>query len=179
MSGDGESATAATQADSLLVMGHIAGPYGVKGWLRVTPYTGELTALLEYSPWYLYREGEWKPVEVLQGKPHGKGLVVQLAECNDREQAAAMNGTQIAVYRSQLPDTAAGEYYWSDLIGLRVINSDGSLLGTVDHLIETGANDVLVVRGEQEYLVPFIAGQVIKSVDTVEQVIRVDWETDY
>ena len=179
MSGNGRSETGASQADSLLVMGHVAGPYGVNGWLRVTPYTGELTALLEYSPWYMQREGEWKPVEVLQGKAHGKGLVVQLAECSDRDQAAALGGTQIGVYRSQLPEAGAGEYYWDDLIGLRVINSDGTVLGTVHHLIETGANDVLVVRGEQEYLVPYITGQVIKAVDTVEQVIRVDWDTDY
>ncbi len=179
MSGNDSSASGASQADDLLVMGHLAGPYGVKGWLRVAPCTRELTALLEYSPWYLYRKGEWQPVELLQGKPHGKGLVVQLAECNNREQAAALSGTKIGVYRSELPDTAADEYYWSDLVGLRVINSDGSLLGTVDHLIETGANDVLVVRGEQEYLVPFITGQVIKSVDIGQQLIRVDWDTDY
>lgn len=179
MSGDEQSATDASQADSLLEMGHIAGPYGVRGWVRVTPYTEELTALLEYSPWYLYSQGEWQPVEVLQGKPHGKGLVVQLAQCTDREQAAAMSGTKIAVYRSQFPGTEAGEYYWSDLIGLQVINRDGTVLGTVDHLIETGANDVLVVQGEQEYLVPFISGQVIREVDIGKQIIRIDWDTDY
>jgi 16S rRNA processing protein RimM len=179
MAGNGSSASDERDTDTLLEMGHIAGPYGVKGWLRVVPYTEELTALLEYSPWYLYRQGEWTPVEPLQGKPHGKGLVVQLAECADREAAAALGGTKIGIYRSQLPDTAADEYYWSDLIGLRVINSDGTLLGTVDYLIETGANDVLVVRGEREYLVPYISGQVIKQVDIGQQLIRVDWDTDY
>jgi 16S rRNA processing protein RimM len=179
MSGDEQSTTGASQADSLMEMGHIGGPYGVKGWLRVVPYTAELAALLEYAPWYLCSKGEWKPVEVLQGKPHGKGLVVQLAQCNNREQAAALSGTKIGVYRSQFPDTKANEYYWSDLIGLQVINRDGTVLGIVDHLIETGANDVLVVKGEQEYLVPFISGQVIKEVDIGQQIIRIDWDTDY
>ncbi len=179
MSGDSSSAAGDSQADRPLVMGHIAGPYGVRGWLRVASYTAEPEALLDYMPWYLEQRGEWQPVEVLQGKAHGKGLVVQLAGCSDREQAAALGGTSIGIYRSQLPETSAGEYYWNDLVGLRVINSDGTELGTVDYLIETGANDVLVIRGAQEYLVPFISGQVIKEVDLDGKLIRVDWDTDY
>lgn len=160
-------------------MGQIAGPYGVRGWLRVTPYTEEADALLDYDAWYLERHGEWQAVEVVQGKLHGKGLIVQLAECSDREQAAALGGVKIGIYRSQLPETAADEYYWNDLIGLRVLNSDGTELGRVDYLIETGANDVLVIKGEQEYLVPFIIGEVIREVDLEGKLIRVDWDTDY
>ncbi|MGB5306099.1 MAG: ribosome maturation factor RimM [Gammaproteobacteria bacterium] len=162
-----------------LVMGRIAGPFGVKGWLRVTPFTETPDSLLEYSNWYLRRQGAWQPVEIIDGRRHGKGLVIQIAACTDRDAALEMTGTDIGVYREQLPETGTDEYYWNDLLGLRVINGAGAVLGTVDHLIETGANDVLVIKGEQEYLVPYIRPQVIKSVDLEAREIRVDWDPDY
>ena len=168
-----------TQADDLLVMGRIAAPYGVKGWLRVTPFTETPENLLEYTPWYLGRQDEWREARLLEGKPHGKGLVVRLEGCTDRDAAAALSGTDIAVYRSQLPDTQENEYYWSDLIGLQVVTIDGRTLGRVDHLLETGANDVLVIRGERERLVPFVQGEVIRSIDLHNGEIRVDWDPDF
>ncbi len=163
----------------MLVMGRIAGPYGVSGWVRITAYTEQPAGLLDYVPWYLGRPGDWQSVDVLQARAHGKGLVAQLAGCADRDAALALTGTEIGVYRSQLPPAGADEYYWSDLIGLQVITREGRVLGTVDHLLETGANDVLVIGGEREYLVPFIPGQVIESVDLDNRIIRVDWDTDY
>lgn len=166
-------------ADRLLVMGHIAGPYGVKGWVRVIPYTDTRDALLDYPTWQLHSGDGWQAVSVLQGKPHGKGLVVQLDGYADRDAAATLSRAEVGVWRSELPATGRDEYYWSDLIGLQVVTLDGTVLGNVDHLIETGANDVLVVRGEQECLVPFIQGQVIKSVELDAGLIRVDWTTDY
>jgi len=118
-------------------------------------------------------------VEVLQGRPHGKGLVVQLAGCDDRDAAALLTGSDIGIYREQLPAAADDEYYWSDLLGMQVTTTGGAVLGVVDHLIETGANDVLVIRREREHLVPFITGQVIKSVDLEAREIRVDWDPDF
>jgi 16S rRNA processing protein RimM len=165
--------------DELLVMGQIASPFGVKGWVRVNAYTAMADNLLDYSPWYLNLQGAWQATEPVAGRPHGKGLVVQLKECHDRDAAAALTGTDIGVYRSQLPPAGADEYYWSDLIGLQVVTREGQVLGVVDHLFETGANDVLVVKGEQEYLVPFIKEQVIESVDLESRIIRVDWDPDF
>ena len=160
-------------------MGRIAAPYGVKGWVRVVTFTEAAENLLSYSPWYLGRNAQWREVRVLDGREHGKGLVVRLQGIDDRDAAAAMSGTDVGVYRSQLPPPDAGEYYWSDLVGMQVFTLQDKLLGVVDHLIETGSNDVLVIRGERECLVPFIRGQVIRSVDLQAGVIRVDWDPDY
>ena len=104
---------------------------------------------------------------------------MQLKNCNDRDAAALLTGTEIGVYRSQLPVVESNDYYWSDLMGLQVVTSSGRVLGRVDHLIETGANDVMVVKGAQECLVPYIKGQVIESVDLEAGEIRVDWDPDF
>jgi 16S rRNA processing protein RimM len=165
--------------DDVLVMGRIASPYGVKGWVRINSFTSVPDSLLDYTPWYLNQRGQWQAVELLAGKRHGKGLVVHLKSCDDRDAAAALTGTDIGVYRSQLPPADEGEYYWSDLVGLQVINLRDQVLGVVDHLFETGANDVMVVKGEQECLVPYIQGQVIESVDLDKGMIRVDWDPDF
>jgi len=165
--------------DELLVMGRIASPFGVKGWLRVNAFTAQPDNLLDYTPWYLKLPGGWQAIEPLAGRHHGKGLVVRLKDCNDRDTAAALAGTDIGVYRSQLPPVDRDEYYWSDLIGLQVITVGDRLLGVVEQLFETGANDVMVVKGEQEHLVPFVTGQVVESVDLEKRIIRVDWDPDY
>ena len=165
--------------DEMLVMGRIASPFGVKGWLRVNAFTAVADTLLDYSPWYLKLKGQWQAVEPLAGRHHGKGLVVQLKTCHDRDAAAALTGTDIGIYRSQLPPVATDEYYWSDLIGMQVITNDDQVLGVVDHLLETGANDVIVVKGAHEYLVPYIRGQVVISVDLETRIIRVDWDPDF
>jgi len=165
--------------DDVLVVGRIASPFGVRGWLRINAFTAVAESLLEYSPWYLKVKGQWQAVEPLAGRHHGKGLVVQFKDCHDRDAAAALTGTDIGIYRSQLPPVDADEYYWSDLMGMQVITKDDQVLGVVDHLLETGANDVIVVKGEQEHLVPYIKGQVVKSVDLEARIIRVEWDPDY
>ena len=165
--------------DEVLVMGRIASPFGVRGWLRVNAFTALADNLLDYSPWYLKLKGQWQAIEPLAGRHHGKGLVVQLKTCHDRDAAAALTGTDIGIYRSQLPAVEADEYYWSDLMGMQVVTNDNQVLGVVDHLLETGANDVIVVKGEHEYLVPYIKEQVVKSVDLEARIIRIDWDPDF
>ena len=165
--------------DDVLVMGRIASPYGVKGWVRINTFTADPGNLLDYSPWYVQQRGQWQVIEVLAGRQHGKGLVVHLKSCNDRDAAAALTGTDIGIYRSQLPAAAADEYYLSYLVGLKVITTCDRVMGVVDHLFETGANDVMVVKGEQECLVPYIPGQVVESVDLENSMIRVDWDPDF
>ena len=160
-------------------MGRVTGPYGVNGWVRVISYTEPPEELLGYSPWYLQRSGDWQATRVQEARTHGKGLVVRFPDCRDRDHAQEMAGSDIGIYRSQLPETGEDQYYWCDLLGLQVITLDDTPLGVVDHLIETGSNDVLVVRGDRERLVPFIPGQVVDAVDLVAGEIRVDWDPDF
>lgn len=164
-----------------ILAGRVAGAHGVKGWLKVESYTEPLEALLDYQPWLVTKSGTAPPArfEVVQGRAAGRSLVVELRGVADRDDAVALRGAEIFIAREQLPELAADEYYWADLQGLRVINSAGVELGVVDHLLETGANDVLVVRGAREHLVPFIRQQVIKKVDLQAGVIEVDWDPDF
>jgi 16S rRNA processing protein RimM len=117
---------------------------------------------------------------VTDGRAHGKGVVAQLAGYADRELARELIGADIAVERAQMAAPAANEYYWTDLIGAAVVNRDGVEFGRVDHLLETGANDVLVIRGERgETLVPFVAGRYVLEVDLGRKRILVDWGSDW
>ena len=135
---------------------------------------------MHYRTWYLQqRDGGWQAFSLLEGRQQGKGVVAHLQDCEDRDQAQALMGREIGIRRDQLPATAPGEYYWSDLEGLKVITLEGDALGSVDHLIETGANDVLVVKGERERLIPFISEQVIVAVDLEAGEIQVDWDKDF
>jgi len=157
-------------------LGRVGGPYGVRGWVRIVSGTQPPEQILEYSPWLLERNGEWRPFEVVSGRVHGKGLVVQLAGCSDRDLAATLTGAEIAVPRTALAELTADEYYWADLVGLAVVTTEGIDLGTVDHLIETGANDVLVVRGDRERLIPFTPGHAVVEVDMAQRRLTVAWD---
>ncbi len=165
--------------EPLVPVGRISGVYGVKGWVRIYSYTGPRDNILQYNPWQIQLPGGWQSVELLEGKTHGKGVIAHLAGCHDRDAAARWIGSEIAIRRSQLPAAPAGEYYWSDLIGLRVITEAGEELGTVDHLLETGANDVLVVQGERERLIPYVMGKVVTEVNLETGELHVDWDPEF
>jgi 16S rRNA processing protein RimM len=166
------------QSDELTVMGHVGVPFGVRGWVKVHVHTERSDSLLDYPAWWLGRNGQWREYVVLGCEVHSKALVAHLAGSNDREAAIALRGCEVAVPRKDLPPVAANEYYWADLIGLKVVNTEQQELGRVAELLETGANDVLVVRGERERLIPFVA-QVVLEVDQAAGMIRVDWGLDY
>ena len=159
-------------------MGRIVGLFGVRGWVKVFSYTDPREAILSYEGWLLGRKGDWKPAEVAEGQRHGKSVIAHFVGVDDRDRAAALVGSEIAVLREALPETAEGQYYWLDLIGLRVMHRDGTDLGEVRSMLQTGANDVMVVQGEQERLIPFVKNEVVISVDMVERIINVDWEWD-
>ncbi len=163
-------------------MGRVTAPFGVKGGVKVYALTAQLGNLLDYPVWWLGHEGEWLEMRVAVARVHGKTLVAQLAGIEDREAAVALKGLEVAVPRSQLPAAAQGEFYWADLIGLRVVNAEQHEFGQVVRVMQTGANDVLVVAGgngnERETLIPFIAGA-IQQVDPAAGVISVDWGKDY
>ena len=158
----------------MLVVGHISGLYGVRGWVKVFSQTEPRDNILSYQPWYL--GGSHKPQRLVEGRRHCKGLVARLEGCEDRDQAATLVGQQVAVRRDQLPPPAAGEFYWTDLEGLAVETVGGAILGRVDRLFSTAANDVLVVTGDRDRLLPFVWDQVVKDVDLDLGRIRVDWD---
>ena len=161
-----------------VVLGRISGFFGVRGWVKVYSYTKPRDAVLQYRRWLLSCNDEWEPVTVGEGRRHGKTIIVRIDGIDDRDAAAALIGCDIGVDRDELPETGAGQYYWSDLEGLLVIRQDGTEIGRVAYLLETGANDVMVIEGEQEILVPFVKDEVVLDVDLEGGVIRVDWEWD-
>ena len=165
-------------AERLVVMGRVVAPYGVNGWIRIQPFTQESRGLLDYSLWQVGREGAWHLRSVESAKVHGATVVAKLAGITDRDQAAVLQGMRVAISRDAFPDAATGEFYWADLVGLKVVNTAGVELGAVSRVFETGANDVLVVEGERERLLPFIE-TVVRQVDIAGGSITVDWEADY
>lgn len=160
-----------------MIVGRVVGLFGVRGWVKVYSYTRPPEALLGYGTWQLEVRGEWQTRAVAEGRRQGRGLVARLAGFEDRDAAATLVGAVIAVSASQLPARAEGEYYWAELEGLRVVNLAGQELGRVSHLFETGANDVLVVRGERERLIPF-GKRIVRDVDLEAGTIRVDWDAE-
>jgi len=168
-----------TEADKLVVMGRIVAPYGVKGWVKVLPDTETIDSLLSYKTWQIGRGDDWRNIKLKSGKVHNEVLLIKLEGINDRDAAFACKGLQVAVPRSVLPvldDT--NEVYWSDLIGLAVRNQQGVDFGKIADVFETGANDVLVVKGERERLIPF-AEQTVVEVNVEQQTMLVDWDADY
>jgi 16S rRNA processing protein RimM len=161
-----------------VVLGRISGLFGVTGWVKVYSYTEPREAVLEYRRWLLSGKDGWREVTVAEGQRHGKMIIARIDGYVDRDQAAELMGTEIAVPRDELPEAEEGRFYWSDLEGLRVVHRDGTELGKVAYLLETGANDVMVVQGEQERLIPFVMGEVILEVDLANGRIDVDWEWD-
>lgn len=159
-------------------MGRIIAPYGIRGWVRIETYTAATEGLLDYRVWWLERKGIWQEERVEEARVHGNSVVAKLEGCSDRDAAAMLKGADIAVSRSVLPDASPGEFYWADLIGLKVTNEQAQDLGVVARMLETGANDVLVVEGERERLIPFIQ-EVVRQVDFAAGVITVAWDATY
>mgnify|MGYP005751791881 CR=1 FL=1 len=160
-------------------VGEITGVFGIRGELKLRSHTDPPLAIGRYRPWTLRLRG----VETLLSKPklrpHGKGLLLTLEQVTDRDAAEAWVGAEVWVPRSALPAPAKDEFYWVDLEGLEVITLDGVALGRVSHLFSTGANDVVVVRGERERLVPFVRPQVIRDIDLAAGRMTVDWDPDF
>lgn len=164
----------------MIVMGKIVAAQGIQGWVKVQAFTEYLDALLDYPSWFLARTAQpWREMNVVEGKPHNKVLVARLEGVDDRTAAEKLRGMLVAIPRSRLPAAGEDEYYWSDLICMRVENLQGEVLGSVDHLLDMGANDILVVVNEGvEILIPFLA-HVVQQVDREARMIRVDWQADY
>lgn len=169
--------------ENLTIVGKFGSSYGIRGWLRVFSFTQFPENIFDYVPWYIQRAGVWQEVVVESYKPHNQDMIVKIQGVDDRDDANALTNIEIFVDMQKFPELGEGDFYWKDLIGCRVKNINGYDLGQVTELMETGSNDVLVVKanlkdafGATERLIPFVEGQFIKKVDLSAKIIEVDWD---
>ncbi|CAA0113739.1 Ribosome maturation factor RimM [BD1-7 clade bacterium] len=170
-------------SDAYLVVGKVIGYYGLQGWVKVKSFTQPEDNILSYQDCFIKQDGQWQPAQIAAGKLHGKGLVMKFRDSDDRTAAENLGKCEIAVLSTALPELAADDYYWHELLGLEVRLGD-QLLGKVSHLLETGANDVLVVKpcagsiDDRERLLPY-RPEVILAVDLEASSMSVDWDPDF
>ena len=163
-----------------ILLGRVYGAFGVKGEAKLESWTEPRIAIFRYQPWILRdAQGGERVLDGARGRETNKGLVAAFPEFADRDAAESLRGSELWVPRSALPPPKPGEYYWVDLEGLRVVNIEGADFGTVSHLFSTGANDVLVARGDRERMIPFLEPDYITSVDFDAGVVTVDWDADF
>ena len=168
------------------VVGKLGSTYGIRGWLRIYSSTEQAESIFEYRPWFLKIKGAWQPTELENWRHHNHEIIVKLKGVDDREAAQILANIEIGVDLSVFPELEEGDYYWHDLIGCSVVNLQGYTMGTVTEMMETGSNDVLVVKanvkdafGKQERLIPFLYEQVVKRVDLTTKTIEVDWDAGF
>ena len=171
-----------SHASDNVVIGKIGAPYGVKGWVKIHSFTQQLDTVFSYQPWVIGKHS----VTVDQWRVQGKAFVAKFEGVDDREAADALKNLEITIDAGLLPDLGEEEFYWRDLQGMRVVNTKGYDLGTVQDVFNTGANDVLQVKanpkdafGQRERLLPFVFDEVIHKVNTEEKVITVDWDPGF
>jgi 16S rRNA processing protein RimM len=164
----------------MILLGRVHGAFGIRGELKLESFTDPEAAIFRYQPWLLRdAQGRERELAGVRGREGAKGLVATFPGIEDRDAAEALRGAELYAPRSVLPPPKPGEYYWVDLEGLRVLNLDGADFGTVSHLFSTGANDVLVARGDRERMIPFLEPDYIRSVDFESGVVTVDWDADF
>ena len=168
-----------TDTQNRVAMGYIKGVFGIKGWLKIAANTEYSDSLLDYPEWQLVKDGKTVSVTLEAGKVVNGELQVKFEGINDRDLAFSLRGYTIEIPREAFAPTEEGEYYWADLVGMTVVNKDHTVLGKVSNLMETGANDVLVVNGKYgQILIPFVS-QYVETVDTSSKTITADWGLDY
>ena len=166
-------------------LGSINGSHGIRGWVRVFSHTDPMEAILDYSPWVLRKGREVKEVTVSEGRLSGKRLIARLADVESRDIADALIGYEIHVAQEALLELERGNYYWFQLEGLAVRNREGTVFGRIDHMLETGANDVMVVKptessiDNQDRLIPYVMEEVVAEVNQEAGEVVVDWQVDY
>lgn len=174
-----------SESGELVTVGRITAVYGVRGWVKVHSFTDPMDNILQFQQWWLQGEKGWEPLTIDGGKRHGKGLIVHIKDVDDRDVAARFCQRDVAISRGEMPTLQEGEYYWHQLEGLRVVSQFGGAeydFGNVVRLMETGANDVLVVRGGadgRERLIPYIPGEYVTDIDLEAGVLTVDWDPEF
>ncbi|CAN5416919.1 ribosome maturation factor RimM [soil metagenome] len=163
-----------------VILGHVSKSHGIQGWVNIVSYTQPAESILQYQPWLLQLKNNWQTAVVINSRVHAKGVMVQFEDCNDRNQADTYHGAVIAVPREQLPILENNnEFYWDDLVGLTVITTEGIELGKVSYILETGSNDVLVIQGGKERMIPYLPDEVIQEVNLTSKQIIVAWDPEF
>jgi 16S rRNA processing protein RimM len=182
------SAPAQAVPDDLIQVGHITGAYGIRGGVRVTPYSMDADALLSVKTWWIDKPS-LRTVQVRNAKYHSGDVTATLVDVTDREAAEALKGAKVQVSRADFPELPEDEYYWTDLIGLDTVNLQGQALGKVTDMMHNGAQSILRITPvpdpnaapdakAPERLVPFV-DQYVKTVDLQARTITLDWGLDY
>ena len=166
--------------DKKIYLGKITGVHGIKGWLKIQSFSSPLENILNYPLWIINNRGQEGFYSVEQGRKHSNKILVKLEKIDDRTKAESFINSKIKIMRSDLPKLTNESYYWSDLKGLSVLNSKEKLIGIVDSLIETGANDVMVVNTtkDKRIIIPFVMNEIIKEVSIELNYVKVDWSID-
>jgi 16S rRNA processing protein RimM len=169
-----------------IILGKVGAVYGIKGWLKIHSFTDETEAILDYFPWSLKLGNNTQTVDITDWRKHNKVLIVKVAGIDDRDDAQALVGSEILTNEAALPELSQDDFYWRDLIGMSVVTNKGYDLGVVTDMMETGANDVLVVKAnlkdgfsKKERLIPYLFEQVIESVSIENKQICVDWDPGF
>jgi 16S rRNA processing protein RimM len=170
--------TIGSASDRVVVLGAIAGTFGVKGWVKIKSYTEPVENILDYEAWQLGRAGQWAPVTVEDVRVTDKGVLAKLEGLESPEEARLKVGLEIGVWRSQMPPPEPGEYYLSDLEGIEAFSPEGERLGRVDHFRSTPGGTVVVVKGEQEHWIPFVKDRIVKVELDANRVV-LDWSADW
>ena len=163
--------------DKKIYLGKITGVHGIKGWLKIQSFSSPPENILNYPSWIINNQGEEDFYSIEQGRKQNKKIVVKLENIDDRNTAESLINSKILILRSDLPKLSNENYYWSDLVGLSVLNSEEKVIGKIESLIETGANDVMVIitsKGER-VLIPFVMHEIIKEVNVDLNYIKIDW----
>jgi 16S rRNA processing protein RimM len=173
--------TRQSNPDSLIIMGHLGRSFGIHGWLHVYSFADTPTDLFNYNEWQIQHRGQWRSVAITDHQAHGNNFIVKLAGCDTPEAARLYANNPIAILKEQLPDLVQ-DYYWADLVGLQVTTIDGTELGIIDHLLETGSNDVMVIKpkdaNKRQYILPY-TDDVVKSIDLAHKQMVVDWDINF
>ena len=164
---------------NIINIGKISGVFGIKGWVKIFSFTHPKENIIKYSPWLLKKGTETKSVKPIDGALQNKAIIAQIQGVNNRNDAESLMGWDIFISPDQLPETAEDEYYWSDLIGLNVETIHGVQFGVVESLLETGANDVLIIQGDRERVIPFLQGSIIVDIDLNKKIMIVDWDPEF
>lgn len=165
--------------DNWIVVGRFGRPHGIKGFVTVHSFTEPRDNILRYTNWHISVNNQWQPIKLLCAEVQNKSIIAQIEGYPERETVARLTNIEIAVQKEQLEELQPGEYYWHQLIGMKVITTQGDVLGKVAELLPTGSNDVLVVEGEKRHLIPYLPGKFILDINDNQQLITVDWDVDF
>ena len=166
--------------DKKIYLGKITGVHGIKGWLKIQSFSSPPENILNYPSWIITNKGEEDFYSIEQGRKQNNKIVVKLEKIDDRNTAESLINSKIQIQRSDLPKLSNENYYWSDLVGLSVLNSEEKVIGKIESLIETGANDVMVIitLKDERILIPFVMHEIIKEVNVELNYIKIDWSIE-